>query len=142
MTEVDIDLEQTTDGQMLIDLVGDRAELLWKIDHPWASDFAEVLVVLFILLSFILFVRCIVEWDQNYPVERDRLTGCHGFTKDAYKRRRRRALYSIAVLAVIFAVVIIGTRYGTAVTWERDLDSTEAQIRSILARHPGWEDLL
>lgn len=60
MTEHEIVWEETQDGQELIRLMGERADILWSMDHTWAAS-AWIVIALVALACILLFGLAVVE---------------------------------------------------------------------------------
>lgn len=123
MTEHEIVWEETQDGQELIRLMGERADILWSMDHTWAAS-AWIVIALVALACILLFGLAIlmeVQLGRGVP-----------------RAKRAEGVAFIAASAAIIALLVFGLHAWTEITLPRDLAVVEARIDAILMRHPDW----
>lgn len=141
-TELDVTWETTQDGKALTELMGDRAEILWDMDHSWVECAWTVVGVVFAMV--IVTVLVMFLWASApkpagwYDGSRFHIGDSSEMTEQG-KRKDGLVEASIVIAGIaITAILVLAVHGNTLDVCEMDLSRVDARIDLILARHPEW----
>lgn len=135
MTDIDLNLETTEDGRMLIQLMGERSDVLFDMDHLLYSSAPLLILVVLLAAMALLVVFLLLPGLFCNEIWRGEKLGYSWEPKPHY--RRNMALL-VAVVATASVLACIAIYSGWDVRLEKRLDRLDAEIEAIRVRHPEW----